>query len=153
MTAGFVHLHVHSEYSLADGIVRLKPLASISAKYGLPAVALTDLSNVHGVVKFYRACVAGGVKPVVGCDLWVENPLAPDQADRMIMLCLNQPGYRNLSTFLTDAYLHGQRKGKVVVAWREIERLHHGLLVLFERIRKARWPICRGRERGIPMHN
>ena len=132
MTAGFVHLHVHSEYSLADGIVRLKPLASISAKYGLPAVALTDLSNVHGVVKFYRACVAGGVKPVVGCDLWVENPLAPDQADRMIMLCLNQPGYRNLSTFLTDAYLHGQRKGKVVVAWREIERLHHGLLVLFD---------------------
>ncbi len=132
MSAAFVHLHVHSEYSLADGIVRLGPLAEISAQYGLPAAALTDLANVHGVVKFYRACLASGVKPVVGCDVWVENPLAAERADRVILLCRNNRGYRNLSKFLTDACLRGQRKGRVVIAWRDLERLGDGLLALLD---------------------
>jgi len=132
MSAPFVHLHVHSEYSLADGIVRLGPLAEVSAQHRLPAVALTDLANVHGMIKFYRACLARGVKPLVGCDLWVENPLRPQQADRSIVLCRDHRGYRNLSQFLTEAYLRGQNKGKVVVAWRDLQRLHHGLLVLFD---------------------
>lgn len=133
MASTFVHLHVHSEYSLADGIVRLQALASTSAKYGLPAVALTDISNVHGVVKFYRACLANGVKPLVGCDIWVENPLLPDQIDRMIVLCCDDQGYRNLSKFLTHAYLNRPRKGKtVVVAWQDFVEHHDGLLVLFD---------------------
>ena len=114
---GFVHLHVHSEYSLADGIVRIQPLASVSAQHGQLAVALTDLSNVHGVIKFYRACLAAGVKPLVGCDVRVENPLVADQADRMILLCRDDLGYRNLGKLLTDAYLRGQRKGRVVITW------------------------------------
>ncbi len=132
MSAAFVHLHVHSEYSLADGIVRLQPLIASSVEYGLPAVALTDLSNVHGAVKFYRACLVGGVKPLIGCDVWVENPLMAEQAERMIVLCCNYPGYRNLSKFLTNAYLRGPRKGKVVVAWSDLQAMHDGLLVLFD---------------------
>ena len=129
---GFVHLHVHSEYSLADGIVRIQPLASVSAQHGQLAVALTDLSNVHGVIKFYRACLAAGVKPLVGCDVRVENPLVADQADRMILLCRDDLGYRNLGKLLTDAYLRGQRKGRVVITWADLEALHEGLLVLFD---------------------
>ena len=132
MSAGFVHLHVHSEYSLADGIVRLAPLASISAHHGLPAVALTDLSNVHGVIKFYRACLAAGVKPLVGCDVWVEHPLSSGgEAERMILLCLDNRGYRNLGKLLTDAYLR-ERRDKVIIAWADLEALHDGLLVLFD---------------------
>ncbi len=128
---GFVHLHVHSEYSLADGIVRIAPLAATSARYGMPAVALTDWSNVHGMVKFYRACVAVGVKPLVGCDVWVENPLTPGQSDRMILLCRNHRGYRNLGKLLTDAYLR-PRKVKVVLAWADLQTLHDDLLVLWD---------------------
>ena len=130
---GFVHLHVHSEYSLADGIVRLRPLASLSAQYGLPAVALTDLANVHGAVKFYRACLAAGVKPVIGCDILLENPLLPKRADRAIVLCRNHRGYRNLSKFLTQAYLRRSHvDDKVVVAFDDFEQLHDGLLVLLD---------------------
>lgn len=132
MTAGFVHLHVHSEYSLADGIVRLEPLAAAVAQYGQPAAALTDLSNVHGVIKFYRACLAAGVKPVVGCDVWVESSTAADRADRVILLCRNNRGYRSLGKLLTDAYLRGQRKDKVVILWADLERLHDGLLALLD---------------------
>ena len=128
---GFVHLHVHSEYSLADGIVRIGQLAATSAQYGMPAVALTDWSNVHGVVKFYRACMALGVKPLIGCDVWVENPLTPGQADRMILLCRNHHGYRNLGKLLTDAYLR-PRKVKVVIPWADLQSLHEDLLVLFD---------------------
>ncbi|MDD9811718.1 MAG: DNA polymerase III subunit alpha [Gammaproteobacteria bacterium] len=129
--SGFVHLHVHSEYSLADGLVRLQPLAEISAQHAQPAVALTDLANVHGMVKFYRACMACGVKPLIGCDVWVENPLQAQRADRSIVLCRDHRGYRNLSRFLTGAHLRA-RKGRVVVAWREFEQFHDGLLVLFD---------------------
>ena len=130
MSRTFVHLHIHSEYSLADGMVRLDALAQRAAQYGLPAVALTDLANVHGAVKFYRACLAHGVKPLIGCDVWVENPLAAAQSDRVIVLCRSSRGYRNLSALLTDAHLHRQRTGKVVIAWRELERHCDGLLAL-----------------------
>ena len=132
MTAGFVHLHVHSEYSLADGIVRLEPLAAVLAQSGQPAVALTDLSNVYGMIKFYRACMEVGVKPVVGCDVWVESSIAADRAERVILLCRNNQGYRNLSKLLTDAYLRGQRKGKVIISWADLEGRHDGLLALLD---------------------
>ena len=133
MSAGFVHLHIHSEYSLADGIVRLKPLAEVSARHAQPAAALTDLSNVHGVVKFYRACIDAGVKPVVGCDVWVENPQDAGRADRLIVLCRDNSGYGNLGKLLTDAYLRGrQREGKVVIRWEDLTQWCGGLLALLD---------------------
>ncbi len=132
MTTNFVHLHVHSEYSLADGIVRLGPLAARAAHYRQPAVALTDLANVHGMIKFYRACLACGVKPLVGCDVWVENPLLPEQVERMIVLCRDHQGYRNLSKLVSDAYLRGQRKGKVVITWADLQAHSDGVLALLD---------------------
>ena len=132
MSAQFVHLHVHSEYSLADGIVRIEPLAAVSADTGQPAVALTDLSNVHGVVKFYRACVAAGVKPLVGCDVWAGNPFDANRADRVILLCRNNTGYRNLGKLLTDAYLRRSPKDKLVIPWAELAALNGDLLALVD---------------------
>jgi DNA polymerase III subunit alpha len=81
MTAPFVHLHLHSEFSLVDGIVRIDELIASAVAQGMPAVALTDLSNVFGMVKFYRAAVAAGIKPVVRMCGWitprtVTNPTA-----------------------------------------------------------------------------
>ena len=128
----FVHLHLHSEYSLADGIVRLDALAQAASTHGMSAVALTDLANVHGAIKFYRACCAYGIKPLIGCDAWVENPLASEQIDRMILLCLDNHGYQNLSRLLTEAHLRGRRQGKPVINWAHLREWNGGLLGLLD---------------------
>jgi DNA polymerase III subunit alpha len=70
----FVHLHLHSEYSLVDGLVRIKPLVKAVAAAGMPAIAVTDQANLFSLVRFYKAAVGAGVKPIAGADLWVRNP-------------------------------------------------------------------------------
>jgi DNA polymerase-3 subunit alpha len=116
MSATFVHLHVHSEYSLSDGIVRLNELVRAAAEQGMPAVALTDIGNLFGIVKFSREAVAAGVKPIIGADLWVENPADPHKPFRLALLCQNVDGYRELCRLLTRAYLEGQRSGRACIA-------------------------------------
>jgi DNA polymerase-3 subunit alpha len=130
MTNPFVHLHLHSEFSLADGIVRIKNLASRCAEFQQPAVALTDLSNFYGVVKFYRACLASGVKPVLGSDVWVESPLDSENHDRFTLLCKNNSGYRNLSKLMTDAYLRGPVKNRIVISQEGLSMLNEGLICI-----------------------
>src|SRR3569832_1229985 len=73
MTPAFVHLRVHTEYSLVNGVVRVKPLVNACAKAGMPAVAVTDQCNLFAMVKFYTAALAAGVKPLVGVDIWLHN--------------------------------------------------------------------------------
>jgi len=130
VSAAYVHLHVHSEFSLADGIVRIKDLVGSAAAAGMPAVAMTDLANVFGLVKFYRAAAAAGVKPIVGADIWVENPSDPHKPYRLIMLCQDGTGYRNLSRLLTLAYTQGQHGGKPCVCRVWLETHSEGLIVL-----------------------
>ena len=69
----FVHLRTHSEYSMVDGLFRVKELVSRVAEFGMPAVALTDESNLFALVKFYLACVAQGIRPIIGADCWVQG--------------------------------------------------------------------------------
>ena len=132
MTQAFVHLHLHSAFSLADGIVRLKPLAQQCAEFEQPAVALTDWSNLYAAIKFYRACLTHGVKPIIGCDVWVENPLNHRNCDRVTLLCKDNEGYRNLSKMLTKAYLQDNVKDKVVIRWREFAHYQCGLICLLD---------------------
>ena len=73
VNARFVHLRLHSEYSVSDGIVRLKDVCSKAAGDGMPALALTDLANLFGMVKFYQAARSKGLKPIIGCDVWVTQ--------------------------------------------------------------------------------
>ena len=101
----FVHLRVHSEYSLSDSIVRIKALPVEVRERGMPAVALTDLMNVYGAVKFYRACVEAGIKPLIGADLYVTDNRDAAPPGRLIVLCRNNAGYRFLSHVLTRAYM------------------------------------------------
>ena len=70
----FVHLHLHSEFSLQDSVARIKPLIQQVAQAGMPAVALTDQGNLFALVRFYQAALAAGVKPIGGADLWIQNP-------------------------------------------------------------------------------
>ncbi len=110
MPVPFVHLHLHTEYSLVDGIVRIKPLCKAVAAAGVPAVAVTDQSNLFAMVKFYRAAMAAGVKPIVGVDAWMRNPDNPGQPHRLVLLCQNDTGYRNLTDLVSRGYREGQHQ-------------------------------------------
>jgi DNA polymerase III subunit alpha len=116
MSAGFIHLRVHTEYSLADSVIRIPALLDRVAALGMPAVAVTDQVNLFSMVKFYRGALKRGIKPLVGADIWIDEPGDPRHPTRLALLCRNSEGYRNLCRLLTRAYLEGRRLGQVLVA-------------------------------------
>ena len=109
----YIHLRCHSEFSVTDGIVRISDYTEKAKKIGMPALALTDLSNVFGAVKFYKSAVEAGIKPIIGCDVWLENSVSRDQPYRLLILCQNENGFLNLSALLSKAYLENQYRGRV----------------------------------------
>jgi len=111
MPEPFVHLHLHSEFSLLDSTLRLKQLVARCEELGMPAVAVTDQYNMFALVKFYRAAVAAGIKPIAGADVLVSNPEEPDHASRLVLLCQNREGYLNLCQLLSKGYQEGQYHG------------------------------------------
>ncbi len=131
MSVGFVHLRLHTEYSLVDGIVRVPELMAATAAAGMPAVALTDQSNLFAMVKFYKEAQAAGVKPLIGVDAWVREPGERTGAVRVVLLCQNLSGYRRLTQLVTRAYLEGQNAGPPMFerAWLSADALD-GLVVL-----------------------
>ncbi|BAV33857.1 DNA polymerase III subunit alpha [Sulfuricaulis limicola] len=130
MSRPFVHLRVHTEFSLADGIVRTDDLVKTAVRHGMPAVAVTDLANLFGVVKFYQAACAAGVKPLIGADVWLENPADPHKPHRLVLLCQNTEGYRRLCRLLTRAYVEGQHSGRPCLAKSWLEAPMSGLIAL-----------------------
>jgi DNA polymerase-3 subunit alpha len=118
----FVHLHLHTEYSLVDSVVRITSegegnpgLMDTAARMRMPAIALTDQCNLFAMVKFYRAAQAAGVKPIVGVDLLVREPGERVEPTKLVLLCQNDTGYKNLTRLVTSAYLHGQVKGVATI--------------------------------------
>ncbi len=97
MSAGFVHLHVHTEYSLVDSTVRIPKLVARCAAEKMPAVALTDQNNLFGLVKFYKKAIAAGVKPIIGLDLRIVNEDDADHPFTLLLLVQDNDGYRKLS--------------------------------------------------------
>ena len=117
----FVHLRMYSEYSVAHGIVRLEEAVAAAAADGMPALALTDRANVFGLVKFYRAARAAGVKPIIGADCWLQNDTDRQRPTRFLLLCANREGYRRLCELLTRAWLRNQCRGRAEIAWAWLE--------------------------------
>ena len=111
-TTPFVHLHVHTEFSLIDSTVRIPALMQQCAEDGMPAVAMTDQNNLFGMVKFYRKAMAAGVKPIIGVDLKIRNDEEPDRPFHLILLCQNETGYRNLSRLVSRTWREGQIRGE-----------------------------------------
>ncbi|MFZ2508620.1 MAG: DNA polymerase III subunit alpha [Steroidobacteraceae bacterium] len=115
----FVHLRLHTEYSLVDGIVRVEPLMQAVAEFGMPAVALSDHGNLFAMVKFYREAQRHGLKPVIGADVWLRE--AGDRAEpvRLTLLAQGLEGYRNLARLVSRSYLEGQEQGRPLLerAW------------------------------------
>ncbi len=127
----FVHLRLHTEYSLVDGIVRMPELMTAVAAAGMPAVALTDQSNLFAMVKFYKEALAAGVKPLIGVDAWIREAGERAPPARLVLLCQNLTGYRRLTQLVTRSYLEGQQHGKPMFerSWLAAETLE-GLIVL-----------------------
>ena len=115
----FVHLHVHTEYSLVDGVVRIKPLIKQCAEAGMPALAVTDLSNMFALIKFYRAALNAGIKPVIGAECLLSDEAQTTTPFRIILLCQNTQGYRNLAELISRGYVEGQIRGTPILqkAW------------------------------------
>ena len=111
----FVHLRLHTEFSVTDGIVRIDDAVSRAAVDGMPALAITDLANLFGMVKFYKAARKTGVKPIVGCDVWITNDAERDQPSRLLLLCKSRQGYLQLSRLLSRASLTNQHRGRAEI--------------------------------------
>ncbi len=111
-SSDFVHLHVHSEFSLQDSLLPTKTVVELAKQHDMWAVGLTDLHNLFGVVKFYQQVCQQGIKPIIGCELRIEDDLAVPEDQmvsglgspvryRLLLLCQNALGYRQLCDFLT----------------------------------------------------
>jgi len=126
----FIHLHVHSEYSLQDSTVRLKPLVEQTRQRGMGAVALTDLNNMFATVKHFKATTAMGVKPIFGADVWINHPQRTEPLSRLVLLCQNDQGYLNLKRLVSRAYLEGQTadRATIDIAW--LREASDGLIAL-----------------------
>lgn len=130
MTNSFVHLRVHSEYSLVDGMVRVKPLLQAVADAGMPAVAISDRSNLFALVKFYNAALEKGVKAIVAADVWVEAEDETEEPAILVLIAQNNLGYRNLCELLSEGYLSGLKLGKPVLHRQWLKDKSDGILVL-----------------------
>ncbi|VAW81210.1 DNA polymerase III alpha subunit [hydrothermal vent metagenome] len=130
MKPDFIHLRVHSEYSLVDGIVRIKPLVKRVRELNMPAVAVTDQSNLFALIKFYRAAIKEGIKPLVGVDLWLKNSEEADQPYRLTLYCKDVSGYKNLTYLITRSYLEGQHRGIPMIEQQWLEDHSTGLIAL-----------------------
>ena len=126
----FIHLRCHSEYSISDGIVRIPDYVKKALETNMPAIGLTDLSNLFGAVKFFKSAVAAGIKPIFGADVWIENDASSEQPHKMLLLCQNQQGFTNLSELLSKAYLENQVRGMPMIKKSWIFESHEGLIVL-----------------------
>ena len=129
MQQEFVHLHLHSEFSLSDGIIRIEELVEKSSDLSFSAVALTDLTNLFGLIKFYRLARKEGIKPIVGSEIKVAKDL-DSQAGSLVMLVKNKTGYTNLTRLVSKAYVEGQVSGEPIVKFSWLEEYSEGLIAL-----------------------
>ena len=117
MQQRFVHLRVHTEFSIVDGLVQLKPLLSSLPSKGMNTIAVTDYCNFFAAVKFFQSAVSAGIKPILGCDIPCHDPQKPTHVSSMVLLCQNELGYRNLTCLVSKGYQEGQYQGQ--------PRIHH----------------------------
>lgn len=132
----FVHLHIHSEFSLLDGANRIKDLPVRAKELGMNAIALTDHGVMYGAIDFYKACKAQGVKPIIGCEVYVaprsrfdKEPNIDNKYNHLILLCKNNQGYKNLSKLVSIGFIDGYYY-KPRIDLEVLEKYHEGLICL-----------------------
>ena len=130
MNPSFVHLRVHTEFSLANSVVRIPDLIKRVKELDMPSVAITDQSNIFAAVKFFQQSVKLGIKPLIGVDAWITNPENPKTPYRLILLAQNDVGFNNLCILLTRAYRDGQYQGLACIKKEWLADYNHGLIAL-----------------------
>ncbi|WP_085296986.1 DNA polymerase III subunit alpha [Cognaticolwellia mytili] len=126
----FIHLRVHSDYSMCDGLKKVKPIIAKAADLNMPALALTDQTNLCGLVKYYHAAHGAGIKPIIGCDFWVKSDELGDELSRLVILTTNNVGYKNITELISKAYLRGHIQGRAVLDKSWLIEHAHGLILL-----------------------
>ena len=130
MSSPFIHLRVHSDYSMMDGLNKVKPILSKVAELEMPAVAITDQMNMCGLVKFYSEAHSKGIKPIIGTDFWVTNEVFGDEPFRLTLLAMNNEGYKNMTVLISKAYLRGHLAHRAVIDQSWLAEHSEGLIVL-----------------------
>ncbi|WP_092947778.1 DNA polymerase III subunit alpha [Roseateles sp. YR242] len=126
----FVHLRIHTEFSVVDGTLRVDDAAKAAAKDGQVALGLTDLANMFGGVKFYNACRKQGVKPILGAEVWLEPDANDKPPTRVLLLVQNFQGYLNLSELLSRAWIQNVQRNQALLKLEWMQELHEGLICL-----------------------
>lgn len=130
MNSDFVHLSVHSEYSILDSICRIDSMLAQAKASGMTAIALTDQCNMFAQVKFYKSALNHKIKPIIGADVWLQHEADPSQYSLITLLCQNQAGYHNLTCMISQSYTQGQAQGVPVIRREWFDQNHEGLLAL-----------------------
>ncbi|PSJ16434.1 DNA polymerase III subunit alpha [Nitrosomonas supralitoralis] len=113
--SAFIHLRMHSEYSILDSTIRIHEVVTKAVADQMPALALTDLANLFGLVKFYQTSYKNGIKPILGCDIWIANESDRSKPIRLLLLCQTHAGYLLLSRLLSRAYRENQFQGRAEI--------------------------------------
>lgn len=130
MDPKFIHLRLHTEYSLNNGITQIQPLIEKAVKNNMPAIALTDQSNLFAAIKFYKEALEAGIKPIIGTDVWLENNKQPTHPYRLTLLCQNDEGYKNLLILVSKSYVEGQAHNKAIIKHEWLKTLSAGMIAL-----------------------
>ncbi|AXB32159.1 DNA polymerase III subunit alpha [Vibrio campbellii] len=126
----FIHLRVHSDFSMVDGINKVPPLVKKVAELGMPAMALTDFTNLCGLVKYYGTAHGSGVKPIIGADFKMQSDDFGEELTQLTLLAANNEGYKNLTLLISKAYLRGHVQHQPVLDKAWLAELSEGLIVL-----------------------
>lgn len=130
MTANFVHLRLHTEFSLVDSLVRIKKLVKRVAELNMPACGISDQCNFYGLIKFYKAAQGAGIKPIIGSDFWVASSDSEGKPTIVTLLAMNNTGYKNIIELISRAWRQGQQQGIAYVQREWISEFSEGCIAL-----------------------
>jgi len=147
--ATFVHLHLHSEFSLAEGLLKVKDVVKTTAARGMPALALTDCNNLFALVKFYETCLSQGVKPILGAEI-VVSCSATGLSGRIVVLARNLAGYSNLIALISAGYTSAEQRG--VISEEDVFARKEGLIVLAGGVGGHLWGELANDDQGPALH-
>lgn len=126
----FIHLRLHTEYSLSDGLITIPALLEKATLDYSPAIAISDLGNMYATVKFYKAALQAGIKPIIGVDVWITDSETSTEIFRLTLLCQNTEGYKNLVKLISRSFLEGQQSGSPLMQKSWLEENAQGLIAL-----------------------
>ena len=130
MKKSFIHLHLHSEYSISDSLIRINNLIEVVSSNNYPSIAITDHNNIFSLVKFYKPAIRNGVKPIIGIEVDMKSNDSKSGFSRAVLLCKNMVGFNNLSNLITDSYVNLNEENNFLVSQEQLSKRSEGLIAL-----------------------